>query len=678
MDAPKAKQIPGTTTIHGEVRTDMFAWLRDKNSREVIDYLEAENAHTEEIMSATKPLQKTLYEEMISHIKEADDSVPAKRGPYYYYYRTEKGKQYRIYCRKKDRLESAEEILLDLNIPGSAVKFLQLGVYKVSPDHQQLAYSLDTTGGENYTIYIKDLASGRLWDEKIPDTYYSLQWANDNRTFFYNTLDAASRPYRVYRHVLGTHPQNDTLIYEEKDERFFLEISKSRSGAFIFLNLQSKTTSEVRFLSADRPNEASKIFQPRTDLMEYSVEHWEDRFFVVTNENAVNFKIMETLSDKTSKDDWKEVVPHRNEVFIEGVDVFKDYLAVYERKDGLKKIWILDLRGRSGDYIENPESVHTMNAGENYEYDTPILRFEYTSLVTPLSTYDYDMSKRIRELKKEQEVPNYDPSQYTTERITAKASDGTRIPISLVCKKGVKKNGNNPTLLYGYGSYGLSCDPVFSSSRLSLLDRGFVFALAHIRGGSEMGRRWYDQGKLLEKKNTFTDFIACAEELIRQQYTSNEKLVIHGASAGGLLMGAVTNMRPDLFKAVVADVPFVDIVNTMLDESLPLTVTEYEEWGNPKERVYYEYIRSYAPYDNVEKKNYPNVLITAGLNDPRVSYWEPAKWAAKLRAMKTDNNILLLKTNMGAGHGGASGRYERFKEIAFNYAFILYRLGITK
>jgi oligopeptidase B len=675
MEAPKAKQIPKTDSTHSDLRVDPYFWLREKTSPDVLNYLNAENAYTQNLMAHTQSIQNKLYQEMISRIKETDFSVPAKMDNYFYYYRTEKGKQYRIYCRKKGNLDSPEEILLDLNELGKNAHYLRLGVFKVSPDHQRLAYSVDTTGGETYTIYVKDLNTQALLTDRIPNTYYSLEWANDNRTFFYNTLDAAYRPYRIFRHALGSDPQTDELIYEEKDERFFVNISKSRSRAYVFLNLESNTTKETRWVAADRPTDAFKIFQPRLDKLEYSVDHWENKFFVVTNDHAVNFKLMETPLDRTSKDNWKEVIPHQENVLIEEVDAFKNFLVVYERKDGLKKILIRDLRNAQDHVIENPESVYTTFAGTNLEYATDILRYDYTSLVTPLSTYDYNMVTKTRELKKQQEVPDYDPRQYTTERVFAKASDGTKIPMSLVYKTGMKKNGNNPALLYGYGSYGLSMDPTFNTARLSLLDRGFVYAVGHIRGGSDMGRSWYDHGKLLEKKNTFTDFIACAEALIKEKYTSKERLAIQGGSAGGLLMGAVTNMRPDLFRAVVANVPFVDVLNTMLDASLPLTVTEYEEWGNPNEKAYYDYMKSYSPYDNVEKKNYPNILITAGLNDPRVSYWEPAKWTAKLRAMRTDNNLLLLKTNMGAGHGGASGRYDRFKEIAFDYAFILDRLG---
>lgn len=614
---------------------------------------------------------------MVGRIKETDDSVPVKWGDYFYYYRTEKDKQYKIYCRKKGTLDAAEEILLDANKLAAGKNYFSLGVYRISPDHNLLAYSVDFDGSEKYTLYVKDLHTGNDLSEAIPDTYYGLEWANDNVTLFYNTIDAASRPYRLFRHELGTSHDQDELIYEEQDERYFLEISKSRSGKFLFMNIGSKVTTEVRFLEADQPTGVFKMFQPRKENVEYFVEHHEDVFFITTNERAVNFKLMKTSIRTTGKNNWQEVIPHRNDVLIEGLDAFKNFLVVYEREKGLNGICVRDLMKNTEHRIDFPEPVYSVSPNGNPEYDTPILRFTYTSMVIPPSTYDYDMLSKERELKKQEEIIGYDSSNYSSERFFAKAQDGAEIPVSVVYKKGIIKNGNNPLLLYGYGSYGITVEPGFSSTRLSLLDRGFIFAIAHIRGGQELGRTWYEDGKFLKKKNTFTDFIDCAECLIREQYTSSSKMAIMGASAGGLLMGAVVNMRPDLFKAVVAKVPFVDVVNTMLDASLPLTVTEYEEWGDPNQQAYYEYIQSYAPYENVEAKDYPNMLVTAGLNDPRVSYWEPAKWVAKLRSLKTNQNMLLLKTNMGAGHGGASGRYDYLKEIAFDYAFILDRIGVV-
>lgn len=672
---PVAKKISITSMIHSEARTDDYSWLHEKDNPDVIAYLEAENTYTEATMVHTKSLQETLYGEMVARIKETDDSVPVKWGEYFYYHRTEKDKQYKIYCRKKRTLGAPEEILLDANKLADGANYFSLGVYQVSPDHHLLAYSVDTNGSEKYTLYVKDLRTGINLPEEIPDTYYGMEWANDNRTIFYNTIDAASRPYRLFRHELGNRHDHDELIYEEKDERYFLEVSKSRSKKYIFMNIGSKVSTEVRYLDADRPSGVFEIFNPREENVEYFAEHHEEVFFVTTNDHAVNFKLLQTPVHATGKSHWREVMAHRDDVLIEGVDSFKDYLVIYERERGLKCIRILDFKKNSEHQVDFQEPVYTVMPNGNPEYDTTVLRFTFTSLITPPSTFDYDMNSRTRELKKLEEVIGYDATQYASERVYASATDGAQIPISLVYKKGMRRDGNSPLLLYGYGSYGLTVEPGFSSPRVSLLDRGFIFGIAHIRGGQELGRKWYEDGKLLKKKNTFTDFVTCAEYVIREKYTSSERLAIMGASAGGLLMGAVTNMRPDLFRAVVAKVPFVDVVNTMLDASLPLTITEYEEWGNPNEKAYYDYIQSYAPYEHIEKKDYPNILATAGLNDPRVSYWEPAKWVAKIRSLKTDQNLLLLKVNMGAGHGGASGRYDYLKEIAFEYAFILDRVG---
>lgn len=675
LQKPVAKKIAQELTMHGTKRIDDFAWLRERENPEVMDYLNTENRFCESVMGHTQPLQETLYKEMVSRIKETDDSVPVKWGGNYYYNRTEKGRQYKFYCRKQGSLDAPEEILLDANVLAKGKEYFSLGIYRISPDHRLLAYSVDTNGSEKYVLYIKDLVSGQGLSEAIPDTYYGMEWGNDNRTIYYNTVDAASRPYRLFRHILGNDHGRDELIYEEKDERYFLELTKSRSGKYVFMHLGSKISSEVRYLDADKPSDDFKVFQEREKEVEYAVEHHEGDFLIVTNERAVNFKLMKTAVAAAGKSNWEEVIPHRNDVLIEGVDAFKDFLVIYERSEGLKRIRIRNMSTHEDHDVNFPDPVYTVSPGGNPEYDSVTLRFVYTSMVVPSSTYDYDMNTRTRELKKQEEVKGYDPTAYSSERVFATADDGSRIPISLVYKKGMTKSGNNPLLLYGYGSYGITVEPGFSSPRVSLLDRGFIFAIAHIRGGQEMGRRWYEDGKLMKKKNTFTDFIRCVEFLIGERYTSSMRMAIMGASAGGLLMGAVTNMRPDLFNAVVAKVPFVDVVNTMLDASLPLTVTEYEEWGDPNQKEYYEYIRSYAPYENVEKKNYPNILATAGLNDPRVSYWEPAKWVAKLRDLKTDGNLLLLKTNMGAGHGGASGRYDYLKEIAFEYAFIIDRVG---
>lgn len=674
---PVAKIIPKIDTVNGFVRKDNYFWLRNRENPDVISYLQAENKYTEAVMKPTDSLQAKLYKEMLSHIKETDLSVPEKIDDYYYYTRTEEGKQYPIHCRKKGSLDAPEEVLLDVNQLAAGHGYMRVGVFRASPNHQLLAYSTDTSGSETFTLYVKDLSSGQLLADQIPNTSYSVEWANDNKTLFYNTLDEAKRPYKLFRHTLGADPKADLLVYHEPDEAYFLDLSKTRSKQYLLMNLSSNTTSEVRYLNADDPNGEFKIIHPRQHEMEYSVDHHGDKFYIVTNDNAKNFKLVEAPVSDPSKANWKEVLPHRTDVKVDGVDAFKDHLVVYERKGGLKQLRIMNFANSNFYYVDFPEPAYNVSPSGNPEFNTNILRFNYTSLITPSSVFDYNMDTRQRELKKQTEVlGGYDPKLYQSERISAKAADGTEIPISLVYKKGMVRNGKNLCYLYGYGSYGISMDPSFNSNRLSLLDRGFIFAIAHIRGGGEMGRYWYEDGKLLHKKNTFTDFIACAEHLIKEKYTSSNRLVISGGSAGGLLMGAVTNMRPDLFRVVVAKVPFVDVVNTMLDASIPLTVTEYEEWGNPNKKEYYDYMMAYSPYDNVQAKSYPNMLITGGLNDPRVAYWEPSKWTAKLRAKKKGNNLLILKMNMGAGHGGSSGRYDYLKEIAFEYSFIFDVFGI--
>ncbi len=679
MTPPVAKEIPKTAAIHGETRTDPYFWLRDRNDPEVIRYLEAENKYTEAMMKHTEELQAKLYKEILGRIKETDLSVPERIDDYFYYTRTQEGLQYPIYARKKGSLEAAEEILLDQNALAAGHKYFRIGAFKVSPNHKLLAYSTDTTGAETYTLVVKDLTTGQLLKDQVPNTYYGVEWGNDNGTIFYITLDAAKRPYQLHRHSLGADPKQDDLVFHEKDEMFFLTITKTRSKKYLLVDLESKTTSEVHYLDADRPTGKFQVIHARQHDMEYDVEHHGDKFFIVTNENARNFKLMEAPVSSPSKQNWKEVIPHRTAVKLDGAGAFRDHLVLYERENGLRQIRVRNLKSGEIHAVSFPEPVYTVMPAGNPEFNTTTLRFDYNSLVTPRSIFDYDMNTRKRDLKKQYEVlGGYAPALYQSERIFATASDGAKVPISMVYKKGMTRNGKSPLLLYGYGSYGISSDPRFSSDRLSLLDRGFIYAIAHIRGGGEMGRPWYEDGKLLKKENTFTDFIACAEHLIGQKYTSSDRLVIFGGSAGGLLMGAVTNMRPDLFKVVIAKVPFVDVINTMLDESIPLTVTEFEEWGNPKNKQYYDYMKSYSPYDNVQAKAYPHMLVTTGLNDPRVAFWEPAKWVAKLRKRKTGRNVLLLKTNMGAGHGGPSGRYERFKETAFDYAFVLDRLGIDK
>ncbi len=676
---PVCPCIPHRQNMHGMERTDSYHWLRDRTNPKTIEYLEAENVYTKDMMRHTEPLQERLYQEMKGRIKETDLSVPVKMDDYYYYTRTFEGKQYPVHVRKRGSLDSAEEVLLDQNALAEGQEFFRVGAFGISPSHRLLAYSTDTSGAETFTLRVKNLETGKLLADEIPNTYYSVVWGNDDRTLLYTVLDEAKRPHKAFRHVLGSDPSTDQLVYHETDEKYHVELGKTRSRRFILMNLNSTLTDEWRFLEADKPGGDFKVIHPREQGVEYQVEHHGDHFYIVTNDNAKNFKLVKAPIADPAKANWAEVIPHRPSVKLDDVDAFEKHLAIYEREAGLRKMRIRNLTDNSEHYVDFPEPVYTFFATDNEMFASSAVRFNYTSLITPRSIYDYDMTTRTRELQKQDEVlGGYDPSRYSSERIQARAADGTAIPISLVYRKGTIRDGKNPTLLNGYGSYGASSDPFFSSNRVSLLDRGFIFAIAHIRGGGEMGRPWYDDGKLLKKKNTFTDFIACAEHLVAEKYTSPDRLAIQGGSAGGLLMGAVTNMRPDLFHSVVAQVPFVDVINTMSDPSIPLTVIEYEEWGNPSQREAYDYMLSYSPYDNVARKAYPNILITAGLNDPRVAYWEPAKWTAKLRAAKTDENCLLLRTNMGAGHGGASGRYDRLKEVAFDYAFILDTMGITQ
>ena len=670
---PTATKHPQELVTHGDKRIDNYYWLRQQDDPNVIDYLKAENSYTESQMQHTQKLQQSLYDEMLSRIEETDLSVPYRLQDYYYYSRTVEGQAYPIFCRKYQSLDAAEEILLDQNELAAGQDFFSLGVLSISPNQQILAYSVDNTGAEKYTMYFLDLATKKLYSETIKDTYYSFAWGNDDRTAFYTKLDDASRPYQLWRHTLGS--SNDVLVYQEDDESYYLSVGKTRSRAYILLNLGSMVTSEIHYLDANNPTGEFQLFQPRQQGIEYSIEHHSDRFYIVTNEEAINFKLMSTPVESTDKSNWQTVISHREDIMLDGVDAFAEHLVIYERQGGLPTARIQTLATGETTRLSFPEATYSFNGGNNPEFNTTKFRFSYSSMVTPSSVFDHNMITGERELKKETKVlGDYDRTQYDSERLTAIAADGTKIPISLVYKKGIERDGSNPLWLTGYGSYGYAYPVTFSSIRLSLLDRGFIVAIAHIRGGDEMGRRWYEQGKFLHKKNTFSDFIACAEQLIAEKWTNSDRLVISGGSAGGLLMGSVVNLRPDLFKVVVANVPFVDVVTTILDTSLPLTVLEWEEWGNPNDPEYYEYIKSYSPYDNVESKDYPDLLITAGLNDPRVKYWEPAKWTAKLRELKTDDNLLLLKTNMSAGHGGASGRYEYLKEIAFEYAFVLDRL----
>jgi oligopeptidase B len=673
---PVARAIPRVEVVHGEARVDDYYWMRDRSNPEVIAYLEAENRHTESVMRHTRGLQERLYQEMRARIKETDLSVPERLGDYLYYTRTEAGGQYPIFCRKHGSLKGTEEILLDQNALASGQGYFKVGSIEVSPDHRFLAYSVDTSGAEEFTVYIKDLDTNALLPESINGASSRMAWANDGRMLFYTTLDEARRPCRLYRHRLGTNSSEDVLVYHETDASFYLDISRTRSRKYLILDLSSHSTTEVRFVSADQPTEPFRIVQPRSAGIEYTVTHHGNRFFITTNDGASNFRLVETSVESPSREHWSPVLPYRPDVKLDGTDAFERHLVIYEREAGLNRIRVLDLLTGSEHTIPFPEPVYAVRPHANPEFNTTVFRFTYTSLITPNSVVEYDLEHRTWTVRKQTEVSGYCPAEYHSERLAATAPDGVQVPISLVFKS--PWDGPRPLLLTGYGAYGLSYDPAFSSNTLSLLDRGFVVAIAHVRGGEELGRAWYEGGRLLNKQRTFSDFIAAAEHLVAAGYTAPDRLVINGGSAGGLLIGAVTNQRPDLFRAALAEVPFVDVVNTMLDATLPLTVIEYDEWGNPNDAAAYRYIRSYSPYDNIAVQPYPHMLVTAGLNDPRVAYWEPAKWTAKLRVMKTDSNRLLLRTNMGAGHGGASGRYELLRETAFKYAFILDVLGLEE
>ncbi|HEU4326262.1 MAG TPA: S9 family peptidase [Roseiflexaceae bacterium] len=674
---PTAPVRPHSITAHGETRTDPYFWLRDRNDPDVIAYLNAENAYTEQALAHTRDLQERLYREMRGRIKERDENVPEQRDGYFYYTRTEEGQQYAIHCRRHGSMDAPEEILLDENALAEGQPFFRVGNFRVSPDHRLLAYATDTSGDEIYTLVVKDLQTGDLLPERIGGTGYGLEWANDSRTLYYVVLDPAHRPHKVFRHTLSSDPAGDVEVYHEPDELFYMELSKTRSRAYLLISLSSFSTSEVRYASADDPQAAFAPVLPRQQERLYSVDHHGDRFLILTNDQAQNFRLLEAPADSPGPAHWRELVPHRADVLLDEIDVFQDYLVLYERAGGLKQISILRLDGTPLRRVAFPEPVYTYSYGSNPMFDSHTLRFSYSSLATPPSVIDYDMAEGVWTVRKQTEIPSgHDPERYQTERIVATAPDGTQVPISLISLKGTPRDGSAPLLLYAYGSYGASMDPGFDSKRLSLIDRGVTYAIAHIRGGSELGRAWYDNGKLLHKRNTFTDFIACAEHLVAQGYTAPDRLAITGRSAGGLLMGAVVNMRPDLFKAVVADVPFVDVINTMSDPTIPLTVPEYEQWGNPADKTFYDYMKSYSPYDNVEAKDYPHMLVSGGLNDPRVQYWEPAKWVARLRSTKTDQNLLLLKMQMSAGHSGASGRFDYLKEYALEYAFVLDCLGI--
>jgi oligopeptidase B len=675
---PVAKKVPHVTEINGRKLVDNYFWLRDKKNPEVAAYLEAENAYTEAVMKPTEAFQKRLYDEMLSRIKETDVEVPYKQGEYFYYARTEKGKQYAIQCRKKGGLDAPEEIVLDINELAKGQAFMSVGGYGVSEDGNLLAYTMDNTGFRQYTLAVKDLRTGKQLIDHAERVGWFV-WANDNKTIFYTVEDATTkRQYQFYRHTVGTAGSDD-LVYEEKDERFEVEATKTRSKKYIFLISASHTTSEARYISANQPLAEWKVMEPRKQDIEYYPDHNGDSFYIRVNDTGRNFRLVKAPVADPRSQNWQEVVPQTASVKLEDTDFFKDYYVLYERENGLPQIRVTDLRSGQSRRIEFPEPAYDSGNYVNREYDTNKFRYVYESFITPHSVFEYDMAAGTSTLLKQREVPGgYDHNRYQVERISATAEDGVKVPISVVHLKGAKLDGKGPLYLYGYGSYGLPMDIDFDSEIFSMVDRGVVYAIAHIRGGGEMGKAWHDDGRMMHKRNTFTDFITCAEYLVAQGYGSKDRLTIEGASAGGLLMGAVLNMRPDLFHAAIVGVPFVDVINTMLDESIPLTVPEFEEWGNPKEKAAFDYMISYSPYDNIAAKTYPNMLVRTSFNDSQVMYWEPTKYVAKMRALRTDHNILILKTNMQpAGHGGASGRYDRLRDDAYNYAFLLTQMGIA-
>ena len=675
---PVAKRVPKTTKIHGYTNVDDYFWLREKENPEVIEYLKQETAYADAMTQASKGFRDVLYNEMLARIKETDVDVPYKKGKYVYYSRTVKGQQYPILCRKPGSVRGKEEITLDENKLAKGKEFFSVGAYEISEDGNLLAYTTDETGFRQYALHVKDLRTGRV-TRNIAERVTSVEWANDNKTLFYTQEDATTkRSHKFFRQAYKS--KDAELLYEEKDELYRIYAGKTRSAGFIELVIASSTTSEVRYLSADHPQEGLKLLLPRSGEHEYYLDHIGDQFYIRTNDQGKNFRLVAAPVSDPGKANWKEVIPHRADVMLEDVDCFATHFVAVERKAGVPQLRVTDLKSGKHHYIKFPEPVYQAYPSANAEFKATKYRLGYESLITPRSLYDYDVNTKERKLLKQQPVlGGYDTTQYKSERLWATAKDGVRVPISIVYKKGMRRTGKTPLFLEGYGSYGISNDVDFSSNRLSLLNRGVIYAQAHIRGGGEMGKQWHDDGKLMKKLNTFTDFIACAEHLINEKYTSSDKLAITGGSAGGLLMGAVTNMRPDLFKVVMTYVPFVDVMNTMLDASLPLTVGEYLEWGNPNEKAAYDYMRAYSPYENLEAKAYPTMLVRTSLNDSQVMYWEPAKYVARLRTLKTDNNLLLFKIKLEpGGHGGASGRYDRLKDTAFDYAFLLGQFGIAK
>ncbi len=672
--APKAKAIPHEITTHSHTRIDPYYWMNDHDNPEVIQYLNQENDYLKHVLQHTELFQKKLFEEMKSRIKEDDESVPYKLNGYWYKIRYEKGKEYPVYTRFKDSLNNLEEIMFDVNEMAKGYDFFNLAGIKISENDQLAAFSTDTLGRRIYTLQFKNLETGEILPDRIENTTGSATWAADNKTIFYTRKDDALRPFQVYQHVLGTDSSEDTLVFHEKDETFYVGVHKTKSRKYIMISSHSTVSDEYQFIKANEPDSEFTLIQPRERNLEYSVEHFENDFYIITNKDgATNFKVMKTSTEKPSKNHWKDLIPHRKDTYVEDIELYQDYLVVEERSNGLVKFNIKKWDGSENYYMDFPEETYAAYIGFNPDFNTSTLRYGYNSLTTPSSIIEYDLVSKSKEILKEQEIPdpNFNKENYTSERIWATAKDGEKIALSIVKHKNTELGKHTPLLLYGYGSYGHTLDPNFSTMRLSLLDRGFVFAIAHIRGSQYLGRKWYEEGKMLNKMNTFTDFITCGEYLIAENYTSSEHLYAMGGSAGGLLMGVVMNLNPKLFNGIVAQVPFVDVVTTMLDESIPLTTSEFDEWGNPKNKEYYDYMLRYSPYDNTEQKEYPNLLVTSGLHDSQVQYWEPTKWVAKLRNLKTDQNKLLLYTNMDAGHGGASGRFESLKEVALEYAFLL-------
>jgi len=695
VKAPIAKKDPYEITTHGDTRVDDYFWMRlsdeqknaetpDTQTQDVLDYLNAENDYLESVTKHTKPLQKKLYNEIVARIKQDDNSVPVTENGYSYYTRFEEGQDYALYCRKKvlkNDKQGEEEVLLNGPEMGKDASYFRIGDYTVSEDNKLLAYSTDYVSRRQYTIHVKNLKTDKILTDKIENTTGGITWANDNKTLFYTKKDPQTlRSFQVYKHLLGTDPEKDQLVFEEKDETFSCFINKTKSKKYLVIGSSQTLSTEYRFLDANTPNGKWNVIQPREKDLEYSVDHFEGDFYITTNFEAKNFRLMKTSVTKTTKENWTEVIPHRSDVLLEGIEIFKNFLVVSERKDGLSQLRVKNWNGQTDYYLEFNDPAYVAWTTGNPEFDTETLRFGYTSLTTPRSTYDFNMISKDRELMKQDEVleEGFSPENYLSERFMAKVRDGQEVPISIVYKKGFKKDGTAPILLYAYGSYGYSMDPAFRSSRLSLLNRGFAFAIAHIRGGSEMGRHWYEDGKLLKKNNTFYDFIDCGKHLIENNYTSSEHLYAEGGSAGGLLMGAIINLEPKLWNGILAAVPFVDVVSTMLDESIPLTTFEFDEWGNPKIKEYYDYMMTYSPYDNVKKMEYPNLFITTGYWDSQVQYWEPAKWIAKLREYKTDDNLLIMRCNMEVGHGGASGRFKRYQETAQEFSFLLDLEGIKE